>query len=149
MTPAKNGKMRRACPWHHIPGRTMLLLLPSVLVPAGGRITPTPQQYADTTLGLDGRPAEIDLAGWTIAASASVGALPLTQLLNATAGRRAGGVQALPQRHAIALGVPSEDAALAALAAAHGVSLHPAATVEGRAPEFGVGRIGFPPPGKE
>eukprot|EP01052_Picozoa_sp_SAG31_P009250 SAG31_NODE_482_length_15056_cov_5.057364_14_plen_226_part_00 len=130
-----------------VTGRTRLLFVACSLVrmplcapvaaaaasAAIGRITPTPQIL--TAPGLDGNgyghrtvPA-VDLRGWAIAGSAPVGALPLARLLNATAARLVDGVHSLPQRRAIAMGVPSEDAALAALAAVHGASLHPAASI--------------------
>ena len=107
---------------HHV------VLLPS----AGRRITPTPQRYVEL-LGPDGKPAAVDLRGWAITSSASVGALPLARLVTATAARRVSRVQDLPPQRAIALGVTSENADFEALAAAHGVSLHPAATSEGYA----------------
>ena len=92
---------------------------------AAGLITPAPQRYA----GLHGG-AAVDLRGWSVAGSASVGALPLRQLAAATGGAAAAAA-APGGAKSISLGLPHEDAALAALAASRGVALRPEAGREG------------------
>jgi hypothetical protein len=134
----------------------VLLVLPcAAVLPLGARsIRPAPQHYTATSSSEQ----LVELRGWSIVAGAHVGALPLALLVNATAGRRAGGLhglspQQLPQETVIAAGVmpaghrglsrgdssddddddDDDDDVVVALAAAHGVSMHPtaAASAEG------------------
>eukprot|EP01043_Picozoa_sp_COSAG02_P058304 COSAG02_NODE_7233_length_3106_cov_1.757566_1_plen_830_part_00 len=98
-----------------------LLLLPCAA--AMTAIVPTPQLYARA------EPHEVvDLRGWAVAASASVGQLSVARLVNATASRRVASLQRLPHRRAIALGVVGDEDQTHALA---GVSVHSSATTEG------------------
>ena len=117
----------------------MMLLLtpgaaPGATPSALSAITPTPQRARS----LDG---DLDLRGWHIARSVSIGALAMEQLLNATRGNPAASIKQLPAVSFVAMGIPAEDAALASLAAAHNVTISPAAGSEGYALHIGDGAV--------
>ena len=109
----------------------LLLLLPCAVLPSV--IVPTPQRYSASP-GPDGLTPAVDLQGWPVAGSARVGKLPLNQLQAALGGERVTGLRELPLQRSVALGVVGdEDPVVAALAAAHDVSVDPMAGHEGYA----------------
>ena len=91
-------------------------------------VKPTPQVYKASG------GAHADVTGWAIAASISVSSVATRSLANATQGTIAsGGIQSLPKSKYIAVGLPSEDKALASLAKAAGVQISAKAGLEGYA----------------
>jgi len=113
----------------------LLLASTAAAPPPPLAITPTPQHARSLSGG------DLDLRGWHIARSASVGALAMQQLLNATRGTPAASIKGLPAVDYVAMGIPSEDAALASLAAARSVAVQPAAGSEGYALHVGDGVV--------
>ena len=91
-------------------------------------IKPTPQVYKASSGG-----AHADVTGWVIGASMSVSSVATGSLANATQGTIASGVKSLPTSKYIAVGLPSEDKALASLAKAAGVKISAKAGLEGYA----------------
>jgi hypothetical protein len=90
-------------------------------------IKPTPQVYKASG------GAHADVTGWVIGASISVSSVATGSLANATQGTIASGVKSLPTSKYIAVGLPSEDKALASLAKAAGVEISAKAGLEGYA----------------
>ena len=80
-------------------------------------ITPQPQHYAASG-------GDVDVRGWAIGASSSTGSLATQRLANATNSKVAsGGIKSLPSSKYIAVGMPTESTALAALAKAAGLQV--------------------------
>ena len=91
-------------------------------------ISPTPQVYTA------GGGARANINGWIIAASDSISSVATHSLVAATKGTIAsGGIKSLPITKFIAVGLPTEDKALASLAKAAGVQLSTKAGLEGYA----------------